>query len=56
MRRAQLYYMRDLTGKAAHLKEVRVVTRNKAKSKAAWINREQNIAINSGNNSQTSAE
>src|SRR5687767_785638 len=39
VRRAQLYYMRDLTGKAARLKEVRVVTRNNPKSKSAWINR-----------------
>jgi large subunit ribosomal protein L19 len=29
VRRAQLYYMRDLRGKSARLKEVRVVNRNK---------------------------
>lgn len=42
VRRAQLYYMRDLRGKAARLKEVRTVTRNKPKSKAAWKHKEEN--------------
>ncbi len=36
VRRAQLYYMRNLSGKAARLKEIRVVNRNKPKSKAAY--------------------
>lgn len=31
VRRAQLYYLRDLRGKAARLKELRVVNRNKPK-------------------------
>lgn len=35
VRRAQLYYMRELEGKSARLKEVRVVNRNKPKSKSA---------------------
>jgi len=35
VRRAQLYYMRDLEGKAARLKEVRVQNRNKPKYKSA---------------------
>lgn len=36
VRRAQLYYMRELSGKSARLKEVREVKRNKAKSKIAY--------------------
>jgi len=32
VRRAQLYYMRDLRGKSARLKEVRVANRNKSKN------------------------
>lgn len=35
VRRAQLYYMRELRGKAARLTEVRTVNRNKPKSKSA---------------------
>jgi large subunit ribosomal protein L19 len=35
VRRAQLYYMRELRGKAARLVEVRKVNRNKPKSKSA---------------------
>ncbi|MBZ0308287.1 MAG: 50S ribosomal protein L19 [Anaerolineae bacterium] len=36
VRRAQLYYIRELSGKSARLKEIRVVNRNKPKSKAAY--------------------
>lgn len=36
VRRAQLYHMRELSGKSARLKEERVVNRNKPKSKAAY--------------------
>jgi large subunit ribosomal protein L19 len=36
VRRAQLYYMRELSGKSARLREARVVNRNKPKSAAAW--------------------
>jgi large subunit ribosomal protein L19 len=36
VRKAQLYYMRDLRGKSARLKEVREVKRNKPKSAAAY--------------------
>lgn len=42
VRRAQLYYMRDRRGRSARLQEVRVVNRNKPKSKKAWENREGN--------------
>lgn len=37
VRRAQLYYMRDLRGKSARLKEVRVPNRNKPRSKAHGV-------------------
>jgi large subunit ribosomal protein L19 len=36
VRRAQLYYMRELSGKSARLREARVLNRNKPKSAAAW--------------------
>lgn len=36
VRRAQLYYMRELSGKSARLKELRQINRNKPKSKAAY--------------------
>jgi large subunit ribosomal protein L19 len=35
VRRAQLYYMRDLSGKSARLKEIRTVNRNKPKRSAS---------------------
>ena len=41
VRRAQLYYMRDLRGKSARLKEIREVNRNKPKYKE----REQPVLV-----------
>lgn len=47
VRRAQLYYMRDLRGKAARLREVREVNRNqpKHKNKLAQITADQVAAL-----------